>query len=78
MAKSSCSTRILNLIKKSSIKSVDQKDLIIKIEQAVYEAKKINLDQVDVDKISKEVTEQVKAEKKQNKINAVNYFHLYS
>ena len=72
MAKSSCSTRILNLIKKSSIKSVDQKDLIIKIEQAVYEAKKINLDQVDVDKISKEVTEQVKAEKKQNKINAVN------
>ena len=72
MAKSSCSTRILNLIKKSSIKSVDQQDLIDKINIAVLEAKKTNLDQVDIDKISKEVTEQVKAQKKINKINAVN------
>ena len=72
MAKSSCSTRILNLIKKSSIKSVDQQDLIDKINIAVLEAKKTNLDQVDIDKISKEVTEQIKAQKKINKINAVN------
>ena len=72
MAKSSCSTRILNLIKKSSIKSVDQQDLIDKINIAVLEAKKTNLDQVDIDRISKEVTEQVKAQKKINKINAVN------
>ena len=72
MAKSSCSTRILNLIKKSSLKSVDQQDAIDKINIAVLEAKKTNLDQVDIDKISKEVTEQIKAQKKINKINAVN------
>ena len=72
MAKSSCSTRILNLIKKSSIKSIDQQDLIDKINIAVLESKKTNLDQVDIDRISKDVTEQVKAQKKINKINAVN------
>ena len=72
MAKSSCSTRILNLIKKSSLKSIDQQDAIDKINIAVLEAKKTNLDQVDIDRISKEVTEQVKAQKKINKINAVN------
>ena len=72
MAKSSCSTRILNLIKKSSLKSVDQQDAIDKINIAVLEAKKTNLDQVDIDRISKEVTEQIKAQKKINKINAVN------
>ena len=72
MAKSSCSTRISNLIKKSSLKSIDQQDAIDKINIAVLEAKKTNLDQVDIDKISKEVTEQIKAQKKINKINAVN------
>ena len=72
MAKSSCSTRISNLIKKSSLKSIDQQDAIDKINIAVLEAKKTNLDQVDIDRISKEVTEQVKAQKKINKINAVN------
>ena len=72
MAKSSCSTRISNLIKKSSLKSIDQQDAIDKINIAVLEAKKTNLDQVDIDKISKKVTEQVKAQKKINKINAVN------
>ena len=72
MAKNSCSTRILNLIKKSSLKSIDQQDAIDKINIAVLEAKKTNLDQVDIDKISKKVTEQIKAQKKINKINAVN------
>jgi len=72
MAKSSCSTRILNLIKKSSLKTVDQQDLIEKINIAVLESKKTNLDKVDIDRISQEVTEQVKAQKKINKINAVN------
>ena len=72
MAKSSCSTRILNLIKKSSLKSLDKDDVIRKIEDAILDAKKTNLDQVDIDKISKDITEQVKAQKKKNKINAVN------
>jgi len=72
MAKSSCSTRILNLIKKSSLKSLDKDDVIRKINDAILDAKKSNLDQVDIDKISKDVTEQIKAQKKINKINAVN------
>ena len=72
MAKSSCSTRILNLIKKSSLKSIDKDDVIRKIQDAVLESKKTNLDQVDIDKISQEVTEQIKAQKKINKINAIN------
>ena len=72
MAKSGCSTRILNLIKKSSLKSLDKDDVIRKIEDAILDAKKTNLDQVDIDKISKDITEQVKAQKKINKINAVN------
>ena len=41
MAKSSCSTRILNLIKKSSLKSIDKDDAIDKINIAVLEAKKL-------------------------------------
>ena len=64
MAKNSCSTRILNLIKKSSLKSIDKDDVIRKIQDAVLESKKTNLDQVDIDKISQEVTEQIKAQKK--------------
>ena len=72
MAKSGCSTRILNLIKKSSLKSLDKDDVIRKIEDAILDAKKTNLDQVDIDRISKDITEQVKAQKKINKINAVN------
>ena len=72
MAKSGCSTRILNLIKKSSLKSIDKDDVIKKIEDAILDAKKTNLDQVDIDRISQEVTEQVKAQKKINKINAIN------
>ena len=72
MAKSSCSTRISNLIKKSSLKSLDKDDVIRKIEDAILDAKKTNLDQVDIDRISQEVTEQVKAQKKINKINAIN------
>ena len=72
MAKSGCSTRIINLIKKSSLKSLDKDDVIRKIEDAIFDAKKTNLDQVDIDKISKDITEKLKAEKKINKINAVN------
>ena len=72
MAKSSCATRILNLIKKSSLKSIDKDEVIRQIQDAVLDAKKTNLDQVDIDRISKDVTEQIKAQKKINKINAVN------
>jgi len=70
--KNSCVTRITNSINRSSIKGVEKQELINKIEQAVAERKKTNLDQVDIDKISEDITEQIKAEKKINKINAVN------
>ena len=72
MAKNSCSTRILNLIKKSSLKSIDKDDVIKKIQDAVLDNKKTNLNKVEIDKISKDVTEQIKAQKIIDKINAVN------
>jgi len=72
MAKNSCVTRIINSINKSSIKSVDKQELINKIKTAVAESKKTNLDKVDIDRISKDVTEQIKAQKRINKINAIN------
>ena len=68
MAKNSCVTRIVNSINKSSIKSVDKQELINKIKTAVADSKKTNLDKVDIDKISKDVTEQIKAQKRINKI----------
>jgi len=70
--KNSCVTRITNSINRSSIKGVEKQELINKIEKAVAERKKTNLDQVEIDKISEDITEQIKAEKKINKINAVN------
>ena len=73
----SCVTRITNSINRSSIKAVEKQELINKIEQAVAERKKTNLDRVDIDKISEDITEQIKAEKKINKINAVNDEILY-
>lgn len=72
MAKNSCSTRIVNLINKSSLKAVDKDDVIRKIQDAILDNKKTNLNKVEIDKISKDVTEQIKAQKIIDKINAVN------
>jgi hypothetical protein len=72
MAKNSCITRIVNSINKSRILSVDKQELINKIKIAIADTKKTNLDRVDIDRISKDVTEQIKAQKKINKINAIN------
>jgi len=72
MAKNSCITRIVNSINKSRITSVDKQELINKIKIAIADTKKTNLDRVDIDRISKDVTEQIKAQKKINKINAIN------
>ena len=76
MAIDSCVTRIANSIKKSSITAVEKQQLINQIKTAVAQAKKAKLkaklDKVDIDKISTDITEQIKAEKKINKINAVN------
>ena len=55
--KNSCVTRITNSINRSSIKGVEKQELINKIEQAVAEKRKTNLDQVDIDKISEDIKE---------------------
>ncbi len=72
MAKNSCVTRVVNSINKSRITSVDKQQLIKAIKDAVADTNKTNLDKVDIDKISKDVTEQIKAQKRINKINAIN------
>ena len=76
MAIDSCVTRIANSIKKSSITAVEKQELISQIKSAVAQAKKAKLkaklDKVDIDKISTDITEQIKIQKKINKINAVN------
>jgi hypothetical protein len=76
MAIDSCVTRIANSIKKSSITAVEKQELINQIKTAVAQAKKAKLkaklDKIDIDKIGTDITEQIKIEKKINKINAVN------
>ncbi len=72
MAKNTCLTRVENLLKNSSIKSVKRNEIISLIKQSIAENKKAGIDSVNVDKIAKDVTEQIKAQKKQDKINALN------
>ena len=72
MAKNTCLTRVENLLKGSSIKSVKRDEIINLIQQSMAEKKLSGMDEVNIDKISKDVTEQIKAQKKQDKINAVN------
>ena len=72
MAKNTCLTRVENLLKSSSIKSVKRNEIISLNKQSIAENKKAGIDSVNVDKIAKDVTEQIKAQKKQDKINALN------
>ena len=72
MAKNTCLTRVESLLKGSSIKSVKRDEIINLIKQSIAEKKLSGIDEVNVDKIAKDVTEQIKAQKKQDKINALN------
>ena len=72
MAKNTCLTRVESLLKGSSIKSVKRDEIINLIKQSIAEKKRAGIDSVNVDKIAKDVTEQIKAQKIQDKINAVN------
>lgn len=72
MAKNTCLTRVENLLKGSSIKSVKRDEIINLIKQSIAEKKRAGIDNVNVDKIAKDVTEQIKAQKKIDKINALN------
>lgn len=61
-----CLTRIANLLKQSSIKGVKQEEILSQIKLA--QAEKIsNIDEINVDKISKEVSEQIKLQKNRQK-----------
>ena len=62
MAKNTCLTRE-SLLKGSSIKSVKRDEIINLIKQSIAEKKLSGMDEVNVDKISKDVTEQIKAQK---------------
>lgn len=71
MAKSKCLTRIANLLKNSSIKGVKQEEILNQIKIAQSEKKISNIDEINVDKISKEVSEQIKLQKKIDKRSAL-------
>ena len=71
MAKNVCLTRVENLLRKSSIKAVKKEEIINLIKQSMAENKFSGMDEINVDKISKDVTEQIKAQKKKDKINAI-------
>ena len=71
MAKNSCVVRVENLLKKSSIAGTKKEEIVNLIKQSIAEKKLSNIDEINVDKISKEISEQIKLQKKINKRNAI-------
>ena len=71
MAKNSCVVRVENLLKKSSIAGTKKEEIINLIKQSLAEKQLSNIDEISVDKISKEISEQIKLQKKINKRNAI-------
>ena len=71
MAKNICITRIKNLLKKSSIKTVKREEIINTIETVMAEKKLSSISEVDVDVVAKDVTSQMKLQKQKDKINAI-------
>ena len=66
-----CLIRIESLLKKSSIAGTKKEEIVNLIKQYIAEKKLSNIDEINVDKISKEVSEQIKIQKKINKRNAI-------
>ena len=66
-----CLVRVEKLLKKSSIRSSTKEEIINAIKIAQAEAKLTSIDEVNVDKIAKDVSEQIKAQKKIDKRNAI-------
>ena len=64
MAKNICITRVKNLLKKSSIQKIKQDEIMNAIETAMAEKRLSNIDEINVDAIAKDVSEQIKAQKK--------------
>ena len=66
-----CLIRVENLLKKSSIAGTKKEEIVGLIKEAIAEKKLSSLDEINVDKVSKEVSEQIKLQKKINKRNAL-------
>jgi len=66
-----CLLRVEQLLRKSSIKAAKKDEIINQIKIAQAEKKITNIDSINVDKVAKEVTEQIKLQKKINKRNAI-------
>ena len=64
-----CLARVEALLSKSSIRSVKKDEIINQIKIAQAEQKISSIDEINVDKISQEVSEQIKLQKKINKRN---------
>ena len=59
-----CLLRVENLLKKSSIAGTKKEEIVGLIKEAMAEKKLSSLDEINVDKVSKEVSEQIKLQKK--------------
>ena len=66
-----CLARVEELLSKSTIRSVKKDEIINQIKIAQAEQKISSIDEINVDKISQEVSEQIKLQKKINKRNAI-------
>jgi len=66
-----CLLRVEELLRKSSIKAAKKDEIINQIKIAQAEKKISSIDEINVDKVAQEVSEQIKLEKKINKRNAL-------
>ena len=66
-----CLLRIEDLLKKSSIRSTQKNEILDAIKLAQQEMKVSKINEINVDKVAQEVTEQIKLQKKINKRNAI-------
>ena len=66
-----CLIRVEKLLKKSSIAGTKKEEIVNLIKQSIAEKKLSNIDEVNVDVVAKDVSEQIKLQKKINKRNAI-------
>ena len=64
-----CLLRVEELLRKSSIKAAKKDEIINQIKIAQAEKRILSIDEINVDKVAQEVSEQIKLEKKINKRN---------
>ncbi len=62
-----CLLRVEELLKKSSIKAAKKDEIINQIKIAQAEKRITSIDEINVDKVAKEVSDQIKLEKNKQK-----------